>query len=143
MSLKLLLNLMMYGEADYNIKIADIESKRYVFEMNGEEEQADLDAIDRYGLAIRSAKAFHCQEHFVLTKKGNLLCGHLPDLPVVLAKIVVDKNLEFLNEYSRTLREGRAVASVKIPDFFDPKKDRTIEPGPYSLIFLGDPIEVS
>lgn len=175
------LNKQKYGKATHVVKVTDFEVRRSSFRPCPDErcpEGIDREALMRYGLALRAAEAFCAQKYFLYTEdmehnneldrttdrpvRGNLLCGYVHDLPVIEAKIIVDRNLYFLTGAFMSLednlsgdkglrfltkcitgmREGHAIASVSIPDFFRTKREQDIEPGPFSILFLGNPVEV-
>lgn len=131
-----------YGEGIFNVKISDIIVKNPPKPQCDCGEGADIDMLEKYGMAIHAAKQIK-EKELILTKTKNLLCGRLVILPTINAQIIVDegRNLEFLSNFSKSLRVGTAVAWVDIPDFFAGKG--YIKSGPFGIIFVSEPIEVS
>lgn len=166
------LNEQKYGEATYVVEIAEIEVQKHSFRSCEDEKCAegiDRDALEKYGIATMAARAFCAQRYFVLTSNGNsrggnLLCGRASGpSDTIKAKIVIDRNLDFLTgsfismeEDSKEdqrfkfltrcfmeMRDGRAIASVEIPDFFPAKGQHLVNPGSFSIRFLGEPVEIN
>lgn len=96
-----------FGEPWYKIIINDVQCRKSEFSncCSG----VDIDEIEKYGTAIKIAKAF-LMEDWYITKANILVCGDVPKLGTLSVSVSVDKNLPFLVSQNRErIKKGYAV----------------------------------
>lgn len=125
---------MKYGKGLCNIEFCkEIEVRNFLLQAYpaGVEKELNLEALEQYGLAVNFAKLLQGHEEFVISdtlsspsgEVVNVYCGHIPELPTLPARIVVDEStVKFLaggfNSFL-SLKEGYPVASARIEDPLD------------------------
>lgn len=116
-----------YGKKEYNIKLCDVVVRDFILHVHPEGigNKLDIDALEKYGLAIHFAKMLLRQEEFSLSapfgKERNVYCGHILDLATLKAVIVIDRStVEFLTGGDKSflsLSDGHPIASAYVKGF--------------------------
>ena len=127
------INQPTYGKGEYNIEFGGFEVRDFLSPAypQGIEGNLNVEVVEMYGLAINFARILIGQKDFVLTESfgkillfgntRNVFCGHIPELPTLHAKIIIDsRTVKFLAGGSRSffiLMEGSPVATALVPRF--------------------------
>lgn len=121
------INQAKYGKGEYNIKLCDVVVRDFILHVHpkGIGNKLDIDALEKYGLAIHFAKMLLRQEEFSLSalfgKERNVYCGHILDLATLKAVIVIDRStVEFLaggDNSFLSLSDGHPIASAYVKGF--------------------------
>ncbi len=111
-----------YGKARYRVILYDIQCRKNEFSSYCSGEV--IDEIEKYGSAIKIAKAFREKDWF-LTERNILVCGDAPKLGTLYVSISVDKNLDFLVSQNKERIKGGYAVEVLI-DGLDASKEETV-----------------
>lgn len=133
MSLARMLFDANYGEPRFNVKFNDIQCRKSEFSNCCS--SIDIDEIEKYGLAIHTAKAFK-EEEWSLTERSILVRGRASRLSTLQVSISVDKNLLFLlSQDIGKIKGGYAVeVLIEGPDVFR-EETATVNDAPRGIIF--------
>lgn len=136
--LKKILSSAIFGSPLYNVKITELVVRKRLFNLYDIHDGVDVEAVERYGLAIHGAKDFK-KNQWYYTDKGNLVYGNVANLSTILVAITVDDNLNFLagqHHFAHGDMPKWYAVEVKIRGLHTDDGEQ-VAPGPFPLIFIG------
>ncbi len=115
-----------YGKGRITVDFTNVECLKENFSHPNE--------IEKYGLAINSAKAM-MKKRWFLTEQNILVCGNIPELRIYQVSIdVEERNIPFLlSQYRNEIQEGFVVPTIIEGLDISREEDGKLRPGYWAI----------